>query len=64
MVAEQQGAEDDVFPPQPQPVAGFDNINPLNLDVVDLDNDVKPELDVEEMAEERTLITNPFGGRE
>ena len=41
---------------------GFDNINPLNLDVVDLDNDVNPELDVEEMAEERTLIPNPFGG--
>ena len=41
---------------------GFDNINPLNFDVVDSDNEVNPELDVEEMAEKRTLIPNPFGG--
>jgi len=59
---ELQEAEDDVFSPQPPPITEFDNINPLNLDVVDLDNDVNPELDVEEMAEERTLIPSPFGG--
>ena len=59
---ELQGVEDDVFPPQPPPVVGFDNINTLNLDVVDLYIDVNPELDVEEMAEERTLIPSPFGG--
>ena len=61
-VVELQGVENNVFPLQPPPIADFDNINRLNLDVVDLDNDVNPELDVEEMAEERTLIPNPFGG--
>ena len=59
-VVELQGVEDDVLPPQPPPVVGFDNINPLNLDVVDLDNDANPVLDVQEMAEERTLIRNPW----
>ena len=58
---ELQGAED-VFPPQPQPVAGFDIINPLNSDVIDSVNDANPELNLEEMPEERTLIPNPFGG--
>jgi len=61
-VVELQGVEDDVFLPQPPPLADIDNINPLNLDVVDLDNDANPELDVEEMAEERTLIPSPFSG--
>jgi len=59
---ELQGVENDVFLPQPPPIADIDNINPLNLDIVELDNDVNPELDVEEMAEERTLIPSPFGG--
>ena len=58
---ELQDVEDDVFLPKPPPLACIDNITPLNLDVVHLDNDANPELDVEEMAEERTLIPSPFG---
>ena len=61
-VVEVQGVEDDVSLPQPPPLAGIGNINPLNLDIVELDNNVNPELDVEEMAEEITLIPSPFSG--